>query len=141
MAMTKQELIIKASTRQNSAAKIDHSVWVSASAGTGKTHVLTKRILRLLMEDHFLKPAQILAVTFTRAAAREMAVRIRESVAEWQKMDDETLMPFLKNYLARPVTEADKIRARSLFVTILDEPVNTNTIHGLCQQILGKFPV
>ncbi|MDH5748192.1 MAG: UvrD-helicase domain-containing protein, partial [Rhodospirillales bacterium] len=50
------------------------SVWVSANAGTGKTQVLTDRIARLLLGG--TRPERILCLTFTRAAAAEMATRL-----------------------------------------------------------------
>ncbi len=65
------------------------SAWVSANAGSGKTHVLTQRVLRLLLAG--AKPAQILGLTFTKAAAANMAGRIFEELAEWTSLDDETL--------------------------------------------------
>ena len=52
-------LIQKATERQNNAADVSKSVWVSASAGTGKTYVLTKRIVQLLLNDHTLSPSEI----------------------------------------------------------------------------------
>ena len=51
----------------------DHAA-LSASAGTGKTHVLTARVLRLLLAG--VDPASILCLTFTKAGAAEMAERI-----------------------------------------------------------------
>ena len=46
---------------------------LSASAGTGKTHVLTARVLRLLLAG--VDPSSILCLTFTKAGAAEMAGR------------------------------------------------------------------
>ena len=57
------------------------SVWVGASAGTGKTKVLTDRVLRLLLGG--TAPERILCLTFTRAAAAEMALRITRELARW----------------------------------------------------------
>ena len=51
-------------------------VWLSASAGTGKTQVLSARVLRLLLEEG-VRPDQILCLTFTKAGATEMAARIK----------------------------------------------------------------
>ena len=67
-----------------------HSVWVDASAGTGKTTVLTGRVLRLLLDG--AAPDKILCITFTRAAAAEMANRIIERLGEWAVMEDEALV-------------------------------------------------
>src|SRR6201996_6046966 len=60
------------------------SVWVSASAGTGKTKVLTERLLTLMLNG--TEPSRILCLTFTRAAAAEMANRLNERLARWTTM-------------------------------------------------------
>jgi ATP-dependent helicase/nuclease subunit A len=69
-------------TRRNQAAAADPaaSAWVSANAGTGKTHVLTMRLLRLLLAG--TDPQRILALTYTKAAAAEMATRVFAQLAE-----------------------------------------------------------
>src|SRR3546814_12162713 len=66
---------------QRAAAAPDRSVWVTASAGSGKTKVLTDRVLRLLLEG--TAPERILCLTFTKAAAAEMDVRLRRRLADW----------------------------------------------------------
>lgn len=57
--------------RQARASNPRHSVWVSANAGSGKTHVLAQRVIRLLLEG--TDPSKILCLTYTRAAAANMA--------------------------------------------------------------------
>ena len=54
---------------QAAAADPTASAWVSANAGTGKTHVLTMRVLRLLLDG--VEPERILALTYTKAAAAD----------------------------------------------------------------------
>ena len=76
-------------------------VWLSASAGTGKTQVLSARVLRLLLEEG-VRPDQILCLTFTKAGATEMAARINEVLARWVRLDSTALA---KDLLARMVTE------------------------------------
>ena len=66
---------------QRDAADPRASVWVSANAGTGKTHVLTQRVLRLLLAG--TKPERILCLTYTKAAAAEMAKRVFDTLALW----------------------------------------------------------
>ena len=66
------------------------SVWLSASAGTGKTQVLSARVLRLLLTEG-VEPGQILCLTFTKAGAAEMATRVNEVLANWVRMDDAAL--------------------------------------------------
>src|SRR4051812_5392795 len=66
----------------------DHAA-LSASAGTGKTHVLTARVLRLLLAG--VDPASILCLTFTKAGAAEMAGRIHARLAHWVRLNDDAL--------------------------------------------------
>src|SRR6476469_11044906 len=66
---------------QSDAADPQASVWVSANAGTGKTHVLTNRVLRLLLAG--TKPERILCLTYTKAAAAEMSKRVFDRLSEW----------------------------------------------------------
>ena len=66
---------------QAAAADPSTSAWVSANAGTGKTHVLTMRVLRLLLDG--TPPERILALTYTKAAAAEMSKRVFARLAEW----------------------------------------------------------
>ena len=70
---------------QREAANPQGSVWLSASAGTGKTQVLSARVLRLLLEPD-VHPSQILCLTFTKAGAAEMAVRVNEVLARWVRL-------------------------------------------------------
>ena len=56
------------------------SVWLSASAGTGKTQVLSARVLRLLLTPG-VRPENILCLTFTKAGAAEMAERVNAVLA------------------------------------------------------------
>ena len=58
---------------QRRAANPKASIWVAASAGTGKTKVLTDRVLGLMLAG--TPPRRILCLTFTKAAAAEMANR------------------------------------------------------------------
>ncbi len=61
----------------------DQTVLLSAAAGSGKTAVLTERIIRMLTdEEHPLELDRLLAVTFTRAAAAELKERIGTSLAK-----------------------------------------------------------
>ena len=73
--------------RQAVAADPRHSVWVSANAGSGKTHVLSRRVIRLLLRG--TDPSKILCLTYTRAAAANMAKRVYEDLAGWTALDDD----------------------------------------------------
>ena len=116
-------------------------VWLSASAGTGKTQVLTARVYRLLLRG--VDPAAILCLTFTKAGAAEMAGRIGERLAAWVRMPRPELVSDL-GALGEDPTDALIARARTLFARVLDAPgggIRIQTIHGFCQSLLSAFPV
>jgi len=123
------------------------SVWVSASAGTGKTKVLTDRVLRLLLpqEDGAsgCAPHKILGLTFTKAAASEMALRINETLSEWAILPEEKLTTKLQNLLGRAPSARDIAAARKLFADVIDTPgrLKIMTIHAFCQSVLSRFPL
>ncbi len=128
----------------NQARAVDprDSVWLSASAGTGKTQVLSARVLRLLLRKD-VRPEQILCLTFTKAGAAEMATRVNEVLANWVRMKDEALAGDLLAIGADndPETVA---RARTLFASVLDCPgggLRIDTIHAFAQYLLAAFPV
>ena len=117
------------------------SVWLSASAGTGKTQVLSARVLRLLL-DPAVRPEQILCLTFTKAGAAEMAVRVNEVLANWVRMPAEMLAKDLLAIGADAGRET-LARARSLFAAVLDCPgggLRIDTIHAFAQWLLAAFP-
>ena len=117
------------------------SVWVGASAGTGKTKVLTDRVLRLLLGG--TAPERILCLTFTRAAAAEMALRISSELARWTVADDETLSAALAVLTGAPPRHSTLDQARRLFAAVLDVPegLKIRTIHAFCQSLLRRFPL
>jgi ATP-dependent helicase/nuclease subunit A len=113
---------------------------LSASAGTGKTHVLTARVLRLLLGG--VDPSSILCLTFTKAGAAEMAERIHTRLAYWVRLKDAQLGGELAA-LGEPPTPAHRARARTLFARVLDAPgggLRIQTIHGFAQGLLAAFP-
>ncbi|MDE0702597.1 MAG: double-strand break repair helicase AddA [Rhodospirillaceae bacterium] len=130
-----------ASLAQGRASKPDVSSWVGASAGTGKTHVLTRRVLRLLLNG--AAPARILCLTFTKAAAAEMTHRIAARLGRWALMDDKALREDLRETIGRRPERAETARARTLFATCLDAPggMRIQTIHAFCQALLKRFPL
>ena len=126
---------------QRDAVDPRESVWLSASAGTGKTQVLSARVLRLLLEPG-ADPSQILCLTFTKAGAAEMAVRVNEVLARWVRLDDGLLAEDLANLGAATDPET-RSRARSLFARVLDCPgggLRIDTIHAFAQYLLAAFP-
>src|SRR5262245_5460563 len=101
------------SEQQAVAADPAHSVWVTASAGSGKTTVLRNRYLRLLLNG--TAPARILCLTYTRAAANEMAVRITEQLGTWATLPEAQLQGELAALLGDEPTAKDMAKARALF--------------------------
>ena len=77
------KLIVPSDTSQSQAlaGNPDYSIWVEANAGSGKTFVLTTRVLRLLLAG--VKPQSILCLTYTKAAAAEMRKRVGARLAAW----------------------------------------------------------
>ena len=105
---------------QRDAADPAASAWVSANAGTGKTHVLTLRALRLMLAGTI--PERILALTYTKAAAAEMSKRVYDTLAQWVTMDEAKLAHVLAELTARKPTPAEIERARTLFTTAIETP-------------------
>ncbi|MFM5916213.1 MAG: double-strand break repair helicase AddA [Novosphingobium sp.] len=117
-------------------------VWLSASAGTGKTQVLSARVLRLLLQDG-VSPSQILCLTFTKAGAAEMAERINGVLARWVRAKPEALAADLKA-IGADFTPAAQARARRLFTEVLDcagGGLRIDTIHAFSQWLLAAFPL
>ncbi|WP_408591186.1 double-strand break repair helicase AddA [Novosphingobium sp.] len=120
----------------------ERTVWLSASAGTGKTQVLSARVLRLLLQPG-VEPDQLLCLTFTKAGAAEMATRVNEVLARWVRLDDTQLAIDLKA-IGAPFDPATVQRARSRFAAVLDCPgggLRIGTIHAFSQWLLSAFPV
>jgi ATP-dependent helicase/nuclease subunit A len=119
----------------------DAHVWLSASAGTGKTHVLTARVYRLLLGG--VPPENILCLTFTKAGAAEMAERIHGRLAAWVQMDGPTLATDLRA-LGEDFGPDAQDKARRLFAEVLEATgggLRIQTIHSFCQQLLASFPL
>ena len=112
---------------------------LSASAGTGKTQVLTARVLRLLLAG--VHPEAILCMTFTKAGAAEMANRIGARLAAWVRLDDVALRHELFALGERPTPPLMQL-ARRLFARVLEAPggLRIQTIHSFAQTLLAAFP-
>jgi ATP-dependent helicase/nuclease subunit A len=97
-------------------------VVVTAGAGTGKTRTLVARYLSLVAEALPLR--SIVAITFTRRAAREMRNRVREEI---------------RLFLEQPeLAEAERRRWQSLYAEL--DAARIGTIHSLCSEILRAHP-
>jgi len=134
-------IVEQAGAIQRRAADAQASVWVGASAGTGKTTVLTNRVLSLLLSG--TPPARILCLTFTKAAAAEMANRIATQLQKWAAMPDGELHESLLALTNAPPSEDRRRTARQLFARVLDTPggMKIQTIHAFCQSLLKRFPL
>ena len=117
------------------------SAWVSAAAGTGKTRVLTDRVLRLLLEGN--PPGRLLCLTFTKAASAEMTNRVHGRLGEWAQLPDAALAADLEDLLGAPASSEHRQWARRLFAEVLEAPggLRIQTIHAFCESVLGRFPL
>jgi ATP-dependent helicase/nuclease subunit A len=116
------------------------SAFVSANAGSGKTHVLVQRVIRLLLDG--VPPEKILCITFTKAAAANMAERVFTTLGHWVTLDDAALDDAIREAgIARP-DAALRMSARKLFACALETPggLKVQTIHALCTRLLQQFP-
>ncbi|WP_428684091.1 double-strand break repair helicase AddA [Sphingopyxis sp.] len=140
--MTKPSGLAELHPQQAAAADPASHVWLGASAGTGKTQVLSARVLRLMLDG--VSPEAILCITFTKAGAAEMAHRIHERLAAWVRMDDGDLRLDLRALGFDWDRPGVMTRARSLFATVIDSPggaIRVQTIHAFCQTLLASFPL
>jgi len=126
---------------QQKAADPSQSIWLRASAGTGKTKVLTDRLLRLLLKGTL--PSKILCLTFTNAAANEMHERIYQKISSWAVVGDAELKSELRALGYTNLTSDDIKSAKNLLQGYLhkEESLNIHTIHSFCQKVLQKFPI
>ncbi|SOE16996.1 DNA helicase/exodeoxyribonuclease V subunit A [Hoeflea halophila] len=138
---TSQAIISDTTLRQNRAATPTLSAWVSANAGSGKTHVLARRVIRLLLRG--ARPSAILCLTYTKAASAEMSNRIFKTLGEWVRLDDAALAERITELEGRPAEPHQLVRARRLFATALETPggLKIQTIHAFCEAVLHRFPL
>jgi len=125
---------------QASASDPASSAFVSANAGSGKTHVLVQRVIRLLLNG--VPPERILCITFTKAAAANMAERVFSTLGHWVTLSDDALDAAIVDAgIARPDAKL-RMRARELFASALETPggLKVQTIHALCTRLLQQFP-
>ncbi|MFT8657394.1 MAG: double-strand break repair helicase AddA [Acetobacter papayae] len=153
IAQAIERAVAQANAQQAMASDPTASVFVSASAGSGKTKLLIDRLLRLMLprlapegaEEELAPgspPGRILCLTFTKAAAAEMAIRLQTRLGRWVTLSDTRLDAELRA-LSVPVTQHTRQRARALFAEVLDMPggMRIGTIHAFCQSLLRRFPL
>ena len=135
------------SSSQNIASDPTENIWVQANAGTGKTTVLVRRLLRILFRggqyNDGITPG-ILCLTYTNAAAGEMRNRILDSLRQWAMKSDDELRELLDGISENnPATDKDLAFARRVFYMYIDNPdvLKIKTIHSFCEEILHRFPL
>jgi len=130
----------RAEAEQRQASDPAVSAFVAASAGSGKTKLLTDRMLRLMLTGAV--PSRIQCLTFTKAAAAEMSLRLQHRLGRWLTMDNADLDAELAGLLV-PTGEDARRDARALFAQVLDLPggMRIGTIHAFCQSLLRRFPL
>ena len=118
-----------------------NSAWVSANAGSGKTHVLAQRVIRLLLNG--TDPSKILCLTYTRAAAANMSNRVFSTLSEWTALPDAELATRIAALDGRGADRDTMRHARRLFAEALETPggLKIQTIHAFCESVLHQFPL
>ncbi len=132
----------RASDRQAEASNPQGSAWVSANAGSGKTHVLVNRVVRLLLTG--TPPERILCLTYTKAAAAEMSDRLFKELADWLALGRGELTERIHRHTGHATfKDEDHAVARRLFTRALETPggLKVQTIHAFCEKLLQRFPV
>ena len=126
--------------KQNEASDPAVSAWVAANAGAGKTHVLAQRVINLLLNG--VEPEKILCITFTKAAAANMAKRVFDTLAKWTTLSDAELDAAIRASSNFAPDARRRVLARRLFARALETPggLKVQTIHGFCTHFLHQFP-
>lgn len=135
-----QSALLETIKLQQQASDPSNSVWVFASAGSGKTKVLTDRVLRLLLSG--VPANKILCLTYTNAAANEMQNRIYKNLSEWILLQRDELENLLFEISGKKPSNDEIKTAQSLFIKVLDDesPLKIQTIHSFCQNLIKIFP-
>jgi ATP-dependent helicase/nuclease subunit A len=140
--MTFEDRIIPEALRavQVKTSNPDISAWVAANAGSGKTHVLAQRVIRLLLAG--VEPAKILCISFTKAAAANMTNRVFDTLRRWTALDDAELRTEIRKITDAAPDKRLLARGRRLFAEALETPggLKVETIHAFCARLLRQFP-
>lgn len=132
---------MKENINQFNASDPDSSIWVFASAGTGKTKILIDRFLRLILSGSDIN--KIICITFTKAAAKEMMERLIDRLFIWSKASNEELLQYIFQLTKKTPTIEELKKAQSFYdeIIISKQEINIQTIHSLCQNLLLRFPL
>ena len=138
--MSRRSIPSQTQSAQARASDPGLSAWVSAHAGSGKTYVLTQRVVRLLLEG--VPPSRILCLTYTKAAAANMAKRVFDMLAQWTLLDDAALDAAVAAVSGPRLDAATRDFARKLFSRAVETPggLKIQTIHAFCEGLLHRFP-
>jgi ATP-dependent helicase/nuclease subunit A len=138
--MTGKKAGITPTRDQLEASDPERTIWVSANAGSGKTHVLVDRVIRLMLGG--AEPDTILCLTFTKAAASEMKNRLFQHLSQWTLASDDELKKDLQK-LEISTSGSVLMSARQLFTKALETPggLKIQTIHAFAEKLLQLFPV
>ena len=131
--------IFNSISTQRKASNPRNNVYLSASAGTGKTKTLIDRILRLLLDGEQIE--NILCITFTNAATGEMLNRLKEELKKWQMYNDDELKKHIKNMFERDINKSQILRAKELYNIYLNnfDKIRIQTLHSLCVDVLNQL--
>ncbi len=131
-------------SKQADASDPSCSAFVAANAGSGKTHVLAQRVIRLMLDGGpgGVDPSRILCITFTKAAAANMAARVYDRLKGWIALDDAALDAAMREIGVTAIDAGKRARARALFAAALETPggLKVQTIHAFCTRLLQQFP-
>jgi ATP-dependent helicase/nuclease subunit A len=132
---------MKTNLDQFNASDPSSSIWVFASAGTGKTKILVDRFLRFILSGVSID--KIICITFTKAASNEMVERIINKISSWSNLDEEELIQSIFAITNKTPNIDEVQNARSVYDQIIksNKKLGIQTIHSLCQNILLKFPI
>src|SRR6202162_4424466 len=142
--MSRREIPDFVRLRQAQASDPSAAVFVAAHAGSGKTHVLAQRVIRLMLDGGAggVDPSRILCITFTKAAAANMAARVYDRLRGWIALDDAALDAAMGEIGITAIDAGKRARARALFAAALETPggLKVVTIHAFCTRLLQQFP-
>ena len=128
-AIVRSPALPDARARQRALLDYGAALLVEAGAGSGKTALMAGRVA--LMLAHGIPPRDIVAITFTEAAASELLERIQGFVIS---LREGGIPPELRLGLPKGLS-VEQRRAIATAAGSLDE-ITCTTIHGFCQQLI-----
>ncbi|MDX1924145.1 MAG: UvrD-helicase domain-containing protein [Rickettsiaceae bacterium] len=119
----------------------NYSAWIAASAGTGKTRLLTNRIINLLISGS--DPSSILCLTFTKAAKGEMQSRISKVLSNFANQTEDEINAYFFENFGRNLGNKEVKSVQGFYKNYISsgKQVQIYTIHAFCQNLLQKFPI